>query len=296
GPLGQVAGGPAVGLLRPARLRGLLLALLLGLLPGRRPGPGLRLGGGLLLGLGGVLGDLVLVGGVHALVLGVGGVLLLGRLFVRVRAGIAGVVVGVARGVAVADDGEGGADVDGLGLLGHDLLQGAGDGGGDLGVDLVGGDLEQGLVDLDGVADGLEPLGDGALGDGLAEFGHDDVGALAAAPASGGLLGRGGLLGGLLGGLVVRGLVRGIRLVGLIGLIVRVVGLIVGVVGVVGVAVAVADDGEGGADVDGLVLLGHDLLQGAGDGGGDLGVDLVGGDLEQGLVDLDGVADGLEPL
>src|SRR5699024_4327247 len=156
GPLGQVAGGPAVGLLRPARLRGLLLALLLGLLPGRRPGPGLRLGGGLLLGLGGVLRDLVLVGGVHALVLGVGGVLLLGRLFVRVRAGIAGVagvgVVGVARGVAVAvaDDGEGGADVDGLVLLGHDLLQGAGDGGGDLGVDLVGGDFEQGLVDLDG--------------------------------------------------------------------------------------------------------------------------------------------------
>src|SRR5699024_9689036 len=171
-------------------------------------------------------------------------------------------VVGVA--VAVADDGEGGADVDGLVLLGHDLLQGAGDGGGDLGVDLVGGDLEQGLVDLDGVADGLEPLGDGALGDGLAEFGHDDVGALVAAPASGGLLGRGGLLGGL----VIRGIV------GLVGLVVRVVGIIggagagvvVGLVRVVGPARAVVDDGEFPADLDRLVLIGDDLLQRAGGG------------------------------
>src|SRR5699024_11092283 len=289
GPLGQVAGGPAVGLLRPARLRGLLLALLLGLLPGRRPGPGLRLGGGLLLGLGGVLGDLVLVGGVHALVLGVGGVLLLGRLFVRVRAGIAGVVVGVARGVAVADDGEGGADVDGLGLLGHDLLQGAGDGGGDLGVDLVGGDLEEGLVDLDGVALLLEPLGDGALGDGFAEFGHRHVGAATAAATSGvtagGLLRRGGLGGGGRGGLL-----RG-RLTG--GLVGRARGAGAGVVAGAG---AVADDGEGRPDLDGLVFPVDDRLGGAGQGSCDLGVGLVGGGLEEGLVDLDGVALLVEPL
>jgi hypothetical protein len=47
--------------------------------------------------------------------------------------------------------------------------QRAGDGGGDLGVDLVGRDLQQRLVNLDLVADLLEPAGDGALGDGLAE-------------------------------------------------------------------------------------------------------------------------------
>ncbi len=70
---------------------------------------------------------------------------------------------------AVTDDGEGGADLDGLVLLDQDLLEHAGDRRGDLRVDLVGRDLQQGLVDGDGVADGLEPSSDGALGDGLAE-------------------------------------------------------------------------------------------------------------------------------
>ena len=46
-----------------------------------------------------------------------------------------------------------------------DLQQRAGDRRRDLGVDLVGGDLEQRLVDRDLVADLLEPAGDGALGD-----------------------------------------------------------------------------------------------------------------------------------
>ena len=45
------------------------------------------------------------------------------------------------------------------------------------------------------------------------------------------------------------------------------------------------------ADLGDIVLLEADLEQGACDGGGDLGVDLVGGDLEQRLVDLDAVAD-----
>ena len=57
-----------------------------------------------------------------------------------------------------------------------DLLQHARGRGGDLGVHLVGGDLEQRLVALDLVADLLHPLGDGPLGDGLAHLGHDDVG------------------------------------------------------------------------------------------------------------------------
>ena len=44
-----------------------------------------------------------------------------------------------------------------------------------LGVDLVGRDLEERLVARDGLAHRLQPLGDGALGDGLAELGHRDV-------------------------------------------------------------------------------------------------------------------------
>ena len=55
------------------------------------------------------------------------------------------------------------------------------DGGrGDLGVDLVGGDLEQWLVGVDLVALLLEPAGDGALGHALAERGHGDRRAAAA--------------------------------------------------------------------------------------------------------------------
>ena len=48
-------------------------------------------------------------------------------------------------------------------------------GDGNLGVDLVGGHLEQRLVLGNGVTDLLEPLRDGALGDGLAELGKGDV-------------------------------------------------------------------------------------------------------------------------
>ena len=65
-----------------------------------------------------------------------------------------------------------GADLDGLILGDQDFQQDAGHGGGDLGVDLVRGHLNDGLVELDGVADLLEPRGDGALGDGLAQSGH----------------------------------------------------------------------------------------------------------------------------
>ncbi len=71
--------------------------------------------------------------------------------------------------------GEGGAYLDGLVLLDQDLLKDSGDGGRDLGVDLVGRDLEERLVDRDTVADLLEPTCDGALGDALAELGKDDI-------------------------------------------------------------------------------------------------------------------------
>jgi hypothetical protein len=43
----------------------------------------------------------------------------------------------------------------------------------DLGVDLVGRDLEQALVGLDRVTDLLEPAGDRSLGDALSERGED---------------------------------------------------------------------------------------------------------------------------
>ena len=192
------------------------------------------------------------------------------------------------------------------------LRQGAGDRGRDLGVDLVGGDLEQRLVDLDRVALGLEPAGDGALGDGLAERRHGHrlaasvtrtagravVGARAARSrlclglGGGllrGLLGRGSLgrrLVGLGGRLLLGGLLTGVLLAAVSGRGTRVAGAAVA---------AVTDDGEVGADGDGVVLFDQDLLQDARDGRGDLGVDLVGGHLEQRLVDLDRVADVLQP-
>src|SRR5699024_4866291 len=57
--------------------------------------------------------------------------------------------------------------LDGLVLPGDDLLERARGRGGDLRVDLVGGDLEQGFVDLDRVALLLDPAGDGALAGGF---------------------------------------------------------------------------------------------------------------------------------
>ncbi|OUD85558.1 hypothetical protein BC477_14195 [Clavibacter michiganensis subsp. michiganensis] len=80
----------------------------------------------------------------------------------------------VAATGAVADAHQHGAHLDGLVLLDEDLLDHAGDRRGDLGVDLVGRHLEQGLVDLDVVADVLEPTGHRALGDALAECGEVD--------------------------------------------------------------------------------------------------------------------------
>ena len=94
---------------------------------------------------------------------------------VRVDVGPLAAALGGAAGLTlVADGAQLGADLDGLVLVGLDLEQRARDGGGDLGVDLVGGHLEQRLVDGDLVARLLEPAGDGAFGDGLAECGEGD--------------------------------------------------------------------------------------------------------------------------
>jgi hypothetical protein len=65
---------------------------------------------------------------------------------------------------------------DRLALLRPDLGEDAGGGRGNLGIDLVGRDLEQGLVAVDAVADLLDPPDDGALGDRLAHLRHEDVG------------------------------------------------------------------------------------------------------------------------
>ena len=77
------------------------------------------------------------------------------------------------RAGTVADLREDRADLDRLVLLDEDLFDHATDGRRDLGVDLVGRDLEQTFVGLDGVADLLQPAGDRSLGDALAERGED---------------------------------------------------------------------------------------------------------------------------
>src|SRR5690606_31261943 len=72
------------------------------------------------------------------------------------------------RSCAAANAREDRAHLDGLVFAHHDLGEGAGEWRRNLGVDLVGGDLEQRLVGSDLVADGLEPARDGALRNRLA--------------------------------------------------------------------------------------------------------------------------------
>ena len=170
-----------------------------------------------------------------------------------------------------------------------DLGERAGDGRRNLGVDLVGGDLEDGLVALNGVADLLEPLGDGAFSDGFAHLRHQDFGARTGG-STGAIAGRRseGLRFGLLvadgsvqrtwsNGVFLRGHGAGVRRSG-------------------GLRAVFIDSGDDCVDADGGAFLHLDLAKRAGDGRGDLGVDLVGGDLEQRFVALDGVARLLQPL
>jgi hypothetical protein len=66
-------------------------------------------------------------------------------------------------------------DLDGVALGEVDLHDGAGRRSGDLGIDLVGRDLDDRLVDLDRVTFLLVPLEDGPLGDRLAHRWERDL-------------------------------------------------------------------------------------------------------------------------
>src|SRR5690606_17819006 len=160
----------------------------------------------------------------------------------------------------------------------------------DFGVHLVGGDLQQRLVNFYGVADLLEPASDGAFGDALAEGGKYHRRAVTGGTLRwllgrlrlfgwlpfGGLLFRGLLLGGRLfrglrlgrlwrfGGFPFGGLLLGCLwlLGGLLlgGLLLRLAEQWLVAVGRTATGLRrVTDDGEFGADLDGFVLGDLDL-------------------------------------
>ena len=214
------------------------------------------------------------------------------------------------------DDAQGLADLRGLVLRDADLQQHPGARRRQLGVDLVGRDLEQGLVGRHHVADLLQPAGDGALGHGLAQGGQDHRGLRAGhglAPGARGVgvrgerpegrrsgggggrhsrAGRGSGNGrdGSRSGDGSRHRGRGGRGSSRLlwcrrGRGSRSRGSLAGC----------ADHAERRTDRDRLVLTGGDGQQHPGRGRRDLGVDLVGRDLDQGLVRAHLVADLLEP-
>ena len=185
---------------------------------------------------------------------------------------------------AGADDGEDGANLGGLVLVDADFLERAGNRGGDLGVNLVGGNLEQRLIDGYGVAHGLQPAGDGAFGDAFAQGGQGDVVAFAAGSGRG-LCGRSFLsrcggsffCGGLCGGSCRCFFCGGCRCGGCAA------------------AGTVTDADQGSAYFGGLVFGYEDFLDNAGYWRGDFSVYFVGGNLEQRFVHLYPVTYLLEP-
>jgi hypothetical protein len=80
----------------------------------------------------------------------------------------------IGSGVAGADRDKRGTDLDGLVLLDEDRLDDSRNRRRNLGVNLVGRDLEQWLVYFDAVTDLLQPAGYRTLGDTLAECGKVD--------------------------------------------------------------------------------------------------------------------------
>ena len=169
--------------------------------------------------------------------------------------GSIGAAASAAGAGAGSDAAEHRAHLHGLVGLDEDLGDRPGHRRGHLGVDLVGGDLDQHVVDRDGVARLHAPLEHGALGHGVAHLGEGDVDRL-------GLLGRRPTVAG-----------RGCRSVS-----------------------THLDLAQRRPHLHGLVGLGKDLRQRASGGRRHLGVDLVGGHLDQWLVRLNAIADLLQPL
>src|SRR5699024_6497859 len=182
--------------------------------------------------------------------------------------------------VAVADARDDCSDVDGVIFVSEDFYQGACDWGWDLGIDLVGVDLKQWFVYFDGVADGLQPLGDGAFGDGLTELWHLHISSVARS--------------GIARRCWCRFFCSWLFLSWCFFL--RLSLWLFLLFGSSWLRVAVADARDDCSDVDGVVFVSEDFYQGACDWGWDLGINLVGGDLQQWFVYFDGVADGLQPL
>ncbi len=148
------------------------------------------------------------------------------------------------------------SDGHGVAGVGEDLGDLAGGGRGDLGVDLVGRDLDDRLVLLDRVAGLLGPLEDRALAHRLAHRRHLHIDGLAAAVGLGRLIGR-----RRSAAVLARGDLR-----------------------------------EHRADADRVALGDVQLDDGAGQRRGDLGIHLVGGDLDEDLVFRDLIPLLLVPL
>ena len=85
-------------------------------------------------------------------------------------------VVAATLGLTLTYQSDGGADLYGLALLDQDLLQLPGGGRGDLGIDLVGRDLNEELVLAYLFTLLLEPFSDRPLDDRFAELRHLDLG------------------------------------------------------------------------------------------------------------------------
>jgi hypothetical protein len=129
------------------------------------PGIRVRLGGG-----GGLCGWR---GGGTRLDVGLG----LGLRGSRLRRGCLLGRLGRGRGSAGSlrvHKGHNGADLHRLPFLHQDLHQDSLRRGGDFRIHFVGGDLQQGLISLDGLTHLLEPSRYGALGDGFTHLGHRD--------------------------------------------------------------------------------------------------------------------------
>ena len=165
--------------------------------------------------------------------------------------------------------------------------------GWDFGVDLVGGDLQQWLIGGDGVANLLQPAGDGALCDAFTQLGHRDLSGRCSGCRCSGCRCSGCRRRWLGGRGSCRSRSRGSRCRGC---------------GCCGCGcfgccrcrsgyglIGGTDFSEESADLNGGIFIGMDGQEYATGRGWDFGVDLVGGDLQQWLIGGDGVANLLQP-